>query len=58
MMSVKYEVIELYYGNWSGCCGRYDNLQDAIEKLKVLSNNREDVDVNYRIFVKIIEEEK
>lgn len=57
-MNIQYEVIESYYVNRSSCCGRYDNIQDAIEKLQKMSDDRENMNKTYGIFVKFVEGEK
>lgn len=38
---ISYEVIEFYYGNWGGSCGKFDQLHDAIERKQLLDSQKE-----------------
>lgn len=50
---ISYEVIEFYYGDWGGSCGEFDNLHDAVERKQVLDAQKEDMNENYHIIVRL-----
>ena len=50
---ITYEVIEFYYCNWGSSCGKFDNLNDAIERKQVLDAQKEDMNENYHIIVRL-----
>lgn len=50
---IQYEVVEFYYGNWGSSCGEFDNLHDAIERKLVLDAQKEDMNENYHIIVRL-----
>lgn len=50
---VQYEVIEFYYGDWSGSCGKFDNLHEAIERKQLLDSQKEMRSESYHIIVRL-----
>ena len=32
MYKIRYQVVSMYYGNYSGCCGKYLEVESAIER--------------------------
>lgn len=50
---IEYEVIEFYYSDWGSSCGEFDNLHDAIERKQVLDAQKEDMNENYHIIVRL-----
>ena len=50
---VQYEVIKFYYGEWSGSCGKFDHLHDAIERKQLLDSQKEDMNESYHIIVRL-----
>lgn len=51
-MGILYEVIAFYFGEWGGSCGRYTDLQDAINKQQDLNENKKDKNESYHIIVR------
>lgn len=50
---IQYEVINFYYGDWCGSCGKFDQLHDAIERQQVCEANKEDVKESFHIVVRL-----
>ena len=50
---ISYEVIEFYSGDWGGSCGEFDNPHDAVERKQVLDAQKEDMNENYHIIVRL-----
>lgn len=53
---ISYEVVEFYFGQWGGSCGKFDNLHDAIERKKFLDSQKEDMNEYYHIIVRVSKE--
>ena len=32
MYKIRYQVVSIYYGNYSGCCGKYLDVESAIDR--------------------------
>mgnify|MGYP003603870331 CR=1 FL=1 len=32
MYKIRYQVVSMYYGNYNGCCGKYLEVESAIER--------------------------
>ena len=54
---IQYEVIEFYYGEWGGSCGKFDHLHDAIERQQSCEAQKEDMNESYHIIVRLPKQE-
>lgn len=41
MYKVWYSVVRTYYGNYCGCCGTYQDIESAIDRVIELSRSKE-----------------
>ena len=55
---IQYEVIEFYYGEWGGSCGKFDHLHDAIDRQQACESQKEDMHESYHIVVRLPKLEK
>ena len=53
---ISYEVVEFYFGQWGGSCGKFDNLHDAIERKQLLDSQKEDMNEYFEIIVRVSKE--
>ena len=54
---IQYEVINFYYGEWGGSCGKFDHLHDAIERKLVCDAEKEEACESFHIVVRLPKEQ-
>ena len=54
---VQYEVIEFYYGERGGSCGEFDTLEKAVQRKELCEEQKEDMNENFEIVVRLYGEE-
>ena len=50
---VQYEVIEFYYGEWGGSCGKFDTLEKAVQRKELCEEQKEEMNEKFEIVVRL-----